>query len=58
MGDLFALVRGKSVLNAFAQRASIVKSGQIMIEQIARERPVLKDLEGFTQKVDTALGID
>lgn len=53
--DPFVLVRGKYVCNTFASRASNMKSGHALLDQIARAHPDIAALTGFNEKVEAAL---
>ncbi|MDF8265212.1 AAA family ATPase [Luteipulveratus flavus] len=46
------LVRGKYLLNAFAQRATHMNSGRALLEAVARDRPNLAALDELRRRVD------
>jgi hypothetical protein len=54
-GNLWALVRGKWVLPAFAESASQMRSGQGLLEAVARTRPHLVGTRDLNHKLDGAL---
>ena len=51
----WSLVRGKYVLNQFAQDASVMASGQALLEAVARARPPLSHLAAFKTSVAEGL---
>ena len=53
----FQLVRGKYVLNTFASRTSHMKSGQAILEAVARARPDMPSFEPFRLLAFQGLGI-
>ena len=53
--DKWRLVRGKYILPLFAQAASVIPSGQALLEAVARARPDLVRLRPFTSAVRISL---
>lgn len=54
--NLFTLVRGKYVLNAFASQVSEMKSGRALLEAVARARPQLSGFQEFDTQLKAVLG--
>lgn len=55
VSDRWQIVRGKYVLPHFAQAASVIPSGQALLEAVARARPSLLRLDPFEAAVADAL---
>lgn len=53
--DRWTMVRGKAIMNQFASRASEMRSGQALIEAVARERPKLRSFDELQEKLAKAL---
>ena len=51
----WTVVRAKAITNQFAVRASEMRSGQALLEAVARERPALDGFAEFTSKLSAAL---
>jgi predicted ATPase len=50
-GHRLELVRGKYVLNRFAQQTSHIPNGQALLEAVARKRPEIKGMDVFASKL-------
>lgn len=53
--DRWSIVRGKYLLNEFANRSSEMKSGSALLEAVARQRPNVGGLAEFCARLGTAL---
>ncbi|MGN6576296.1 MAG: AAA family ATPase [Nocardioides sp.] len=53
--ERWTVVRAKAITNQFASRASEMRSGQALLEVVAREQPALDGLADFATKLSAAL---
>ncbi|QWC85581.1 hypothetical protein KLP28_02035 [Nocardioidaceae bacterium] len=53
--ELWSVVRAKAITNQFASQASHMRSGQALLEAVAREQPQLDGFAEFAAKLSTAL---